>query len=313
MSKKIITTKRLFHLLGYVVVGLSMVYLAQQIFHYAPFLTETLLEKKFLTIIPAAGAAYALLFSLLALGWHILLKGLCSSSITPKQSFYIYARSSIAKYLPGNIGHFVGRHFIAKNYSLAHDIVASTTVLEILCQICAASAITLWADLPLTHAISPVLAVALTSLILLVAPLLIIRLGKAKQAHFIKSQSVIKPYITIIAACLLAGIFFLATGGIVYILAEAVGANGEISIIQVISIYSVAWFAGLITPGAPAGIGVREAIMITLLSPYMGNSQALVVAVLFRIITSVGDVLFFLCSYIPGLKDNQAQKQPGQI
>ena len=52
--------------------------------------------------------------------------------------------------------------------------------------------------------------------------------------------------------------------------------------------------AGFVTVGAPAGIGVREAAIILALSGTMGEPTAITVALLFRVLTTLGDVLFFL-------------------
>ena len=52
---------------------------------------------------------------------------------------------------------------------------------------------------------------------------------------------------------------------------------------------SLAWMVGYVTPGAPAGIGLREAVLALGLSPALGESEALVLALLYRLITTVTD------------------------
>ena len=47
------------------------------------------------------------------------------------------------------------------------------------------------------------------------------------------------------------------------------------------------------TPGAPAGIGVREAVIVVLLSPLVGGSVAALSALLYRLVTVSGDVVFY--------------------
>jgi uncharacterized membrane protein YbhN (UPF0104 family) len=49
-------------------------------------------------------------------------------------------------------------------------------------------------------------------------------------------------------------------------------------------------------PGAPGGLGVREAALVTLLGATLGQSTVLLAAVMFRIITTLGDGLFFFLS-----------------
>lgn len=65
------------------------------------------------------------------------------------------------------------------------------------------------------------------------------------------------------------------------------------SLPRICSAYVIAWLAGAITPGAPAGIGIREVVMFALLQPVVGESDLLVAIVLNRAITAGGDTLFY--------------------
>jgi uncharacterized membrane protein YbhN (UPF0104 family) len=78
-----------------------------------------------------------------------------------------------------------------------------------------------------------------------------------------------------------------------------VAVNGSftgISIPMVISVYSIAFLLGMITPGAPAGLGIRESIMVLLLSPMIGDAKSTYIALVFRLVTTLGDVWFFLAA-----------------
>lgn len=57
--------------------------------------------------------------------------------------------------------------------------------------------------------------------------------------------------------------------------------------------YLVAWLVGLITPGAPGGIGVREFILIMLLSSSIPENNILLAVVTMRVITVMGDVIAY--------------------
>ena len=61
----------------------------------------------------------------------------------------------------------------------------------------------------------------------------------------------------------------------------------------IISIFSVSWVLGYIVPGASGGIGVRESILIILLSSYFMKADVLVFTVLSRVITLLGEILSF--------------------
>ena len=56
-------------------------------------------------------------------------------------------------------------------------------------------------------------------------------------------------------------------------------------------IFTVAWIAGTLSFGAPAGAGVREAILTWQLTPLLGPTHAAAAAVALRVITTAGDLL----------------------
>jgi hypothetical protein len=62
--------------------------------------------------------------------------------------------------------------------------------------------------------------------------------------------------------------------------------------------FSLAWSAGFIVPGAPAGLGVREATLLATLGPMIGMGPAVTVAILHRLITAAIDVIAALTGYV---------------
>jgi uncharacterized membrane protein YbhN (UPF0104 family) len=56
--------------------------------------------------------------------------------------------------------------------------------------------------------------------------------------------------------------------------------------------FAIAWLAGLLAVYAPGGLGVREAVLVALLSGRIGAGNALVVAAASRLILILVDVLF---------------------
>ena len=63
--------------------------------------------------------------------------------------------------------------------------------------------------------------------------------------------------------------------------------------------FGTAWTLGFLTPGAPAGLGVREAVLVALLTPSAGEPAALTAALAFRAATLGGDLLFYLSARLP--------------
>ncbi len=58
--------------------------------------------------------------------------------------------------------------------------------------------------------------------------------------------------------------------------------------------YAYAWLAGFMALFAPAGLGVRELVLYTALSPHMSSAQALFVPAAFRLLSALRDGLMLL-------------------
>jgi uncharacterized membrane protein YbhN (UPF0104 family) len=54
---------------------------------------------------------------------------------------------------------------------------------------------------------------------------------------------------------------------------------------------ALAWLLGYVMPGAPAGLGVRETVLVLGLGPALGEAEALVVALAYRFVTVVVDAV----------------------
>ena len=62
--------------------------------------------------------------------------------------------------------------------------------------------------------------------------------------------------------------------------------------------YLFSWIIGFITPGAPGGIGIREAVMVLMCGSFMSTETIMLYAVTMRIISTLGDVVAFLVGLI---------------
>ena len=54
---------------------------------------------------------------------------------------------------------------------------------------------------------------------------------------------------------------------------------------------ALAWLLGYVMPGAPAGVGVRETVLVIGLGPALGEADALVVALAYRFVTVLVDAV----------------------
>ena len=91
------------------------------------------------------------------------------------------------------------------------------------------------------------------------------------------------------------------SGGIFVILLDVIARESQFSPqiwLLIGGSYIIAWLVGLVTPGAPAGAGVRELILLLLLKSIVKEADLLVAVALGRIITVLGDVLFFMMAFL---------------
>lgn len=297
MERPIHLSKKLYVWAGYVVVLLCLYFTGSRLVRHWAELESLLADPQVLASLIIGGCYYSLVLIFMVGVWHLPVRQL-SGSVRFRTSYFIYSRTSIAKYLPGNVGHFVGRQLTARRLGIAQSAVAMGTGLEMLCQLSAGLLIVLWIDLPMAPVLPPwaILLVCLLGLIL--APSVILRFSRYMHLDLSETMGHRSLWATILAACSLALLFFVGTGLIVVFLVRLVSPDSAVSGISLVAIYAMAWFLGTVTPGAPAGIGVREAVFLAALGPSMEGDAALAVALLFRAITLLGDVIFYASSYL---------------
>jgi len=63
----------------------------------------------------------------------------------------------------------------------------------------------------------------------------------------------------------------------------------------------IAWLvlAGFLAPFSPGGIGVREGVLVLLLTPFVGGPQAVIVALLSRVISLAVELAFAAGAWLP--------------
>lgn len=218
------------------------------------------------------GAANLLLVS----AWRHLLAH-AGVRATRMWSIRVYGVSQLAKYVPGNVFHLVGRQALGMAAGAAGRPLARSAVDE-LASIAAAGLLYGWLVLPL---VAP--RVSAPACIAAFAGTVWLALFAARRAR--------GPHA---AAALLRQLLFLAVSGAVF--TALLGAAAPFAIhdrLLIGAAYVLAWLGGLLTPGAPAGVGVREAILLLLLNGMAPHDAVLTAVLLGRLVTVAGDLAFF--------------------
>ncbi|HEX7046426.1 MAG TPA: lysylphosphatidylglycerol synthase domain-containing protein [Gammaproteobacteria bacterium] len=220
----------------------------------------------------------------------------------------VHLVSQVGKYIPGNIGHFVGRLGLLKlkGLSVAHGSVS--IVLEILWMIGATAALSLYAlftgalaSVGTIHGVEDWLPALVLMLALIVPNLMILffnllpeglrrKLGFAGKIRRPPERVVLGCYALYFLNSLLNGLLLFVGA---YWLFGVMGGD----VFFVVSLYAVTWLLGFIVPGAPGGIGVREALFVLLFGGLYGAGVAAVMAVVLRVVSVLGDLVAFGLGY----------------
>ncbi|WP_292442281.1 hypothetical protein [Mesorhizobium sp.] len=233
--------------------------------------------------IAALAGLYGASNLLLAFGWQRLLHHL-GASVSRSWAIHAYAISQLAKYVPGNIFQFAGRQAIGVAAGIGNAPLAKSTAYELAFLIIGG---VLFSPLvlPLIVANAPNWLGWISFVVVLASALWLATIVGADFG---------------VAAVFYVA--FLALSGLVF--AAAFGlAGGSVdfgSHPAIAGAYALAWLVGLVTPGAPAGIGVREAVLLFLLGGLSSGPVILLAVVIGRAITVLGDLLFFAGGQLAG-------------
>jgi hypothetical protein len=301
--------KRLYQVAGLLLVITASIYFFIYLIENWSKLPANIFELKQIPTLLAVTFCYLSCFLITSKAWYTLLY---SVGEKPKllPLLKIILLSQFAKYLPGNFAHHISRAVLARNAVKSNNSIAITMLLELILVILAACGVAVIA-ISFDQSIStpqfmdvPTLGkVSVFSLITLLG-LAFIYLSKSNFEKVIMSQfrfSEATPYkilgrkIQYLIECFfLYTINFLLLGAILYLLTESFFSNAQANYWLFTGLFSIAWILGFITPGAPAGLGVREAILVTALDPIYGPGVALSLTLSLRIVTTMGDGLGFL-------------------
>lgn len=217
----------------------------------------------------------------------------------------IFAIAQFGKYLPGNVGQHVARVYMLKDDGAPVGVVVQTVLLEALMGLGVGAVLALIALSYLLDATGLqsrgireglLMAVALAALVLpWLLPNLLNR-WLPSLSRRLTGGALLKP-LDLRRAVAVASLFvlsFLILGWLLKSqLSGIFGVHGS-SAIELTGLFALIWVAGYLTPGAPAGLGVREALMLLVFGPVYGEAVAIGLGLTLRLATTFGDALAFI-------------------
>ena len=281
--------------LGWALTGLAFWFVGARLCRDAPWaLVRAHLGELLLATIGGA-LLYGAAGFLLAAAWREILA--TQQPPGPASGYHaIYGRTQIAKYLPGNCFHFVGRQMLGGALGHSQAGLALASLIETALLVAVATGLGLPLALARLGAWSIVLpagALAAVGLCLTVPRLLPAGLWPEPAAAGAGLGRL--PLAGLLRALALQAAFFGVAGGILWFLAALLGGHGPGALdpLTSISALALAWVAGFVAPGAAAGIGVREAVLIIVLDGALGAEASAAVALTLRLVATAGDGVFF--------------------
>ena len=215
----------------------------------------------------------------------------------------VYCKTQIFKYLPGNVFHFVGRQLFLKELSFRQPDIANTTLGEILGLTSSAALICIILGRnELQQIISNNNLISDTKLFLGILAGLIIGVS-SWLVYFLRKREITISLTQIVLTGIFYTVYFLATSIALWIILKAFEIDASFGNTTII--FVLAWLIGFVTPGASAGIGLREAAIFTLGS-YLLDENLSLAAMILRLITVMGDVGQWLVGY--GLEKSTSVK-----
>ena len=235
----------------------------------------------------AVSAALVLSFYLLnALAWWLILRG---SGLRPAPTLTVatWAKSILARYVPGNVFMFVSRGWMSYRQGLDVDRVSAGMVYEQVLAVAGALVITA-ALFPFWHYERRVTAWALLAIPLIVvglhprvfAPLAALLLRALRRPPLTRVLS----FRVVLALLALYTGLWLVAGLAMWTFAAAVTNVTAAAFPEITAGFAVAFVAGMVVFFVPSGIGVREGVLAAATAGvFAGGGVALAWALLARL------------------------------
>ena len=199
--------------------------------------------------------------------WHLLI--FFDVEVERRWAVKTYGLSQLAKYVPGNIFHLAGRQALGMAAGLPARALTKSA---------------LW-ELGMVATAGILFGLLATPLVGLKLPVYasVVAFGAMSVMSIITLRWLLSPAVS---TALIWQFFFLATSGTVFV--------GVLALVAPLCCHPfcffgfvwrlclIAWLAGLVTPGAPAGVGVRELVLLFLLKGVVTEADLLLAILLGR-------------------------------
>lgn len=299
---------RILRVLGWPVAAAVSIY-----FIWFVFRTVGVQDFSSLASLPAMAAIvlaallYATIIPVSAWAWMLLLERQ-GETWSPGYLAAVMGATQAAKYIPGNVAQHIGRASLALGHGMRLQTFTVTVVHETLLAVAASivvGVVLLWVD---SRGLMPLPDQYQYALVLLAGGFaiaaVVVAMGPARVLPAIprpprlarlldglgRPLGMKTTLIVFSAYC----VNYLLIGLGMWVVARSLGVDERAGYALLTAAFTLAWLLGFLTPGAPAGLGVREGVLALLLASAVSDQRLLALILAMRMATLVGDGLCFL-------------------
>ena len=256
---------------------LGVIFVCAQLAHYGERLELARIGASGWMILALFGALYGASNVLLAEAWRQVLR-FVDIRVRRGWALRTFGVAQLAKYVPGNVIHLASRQALGMADGLMAGPLAKSALWELGLMVIAASTF-LPIVAPFVWRLGwPVATTACCTMLVVTLSVLHAKLS----SHVARA-----------VACQFA---FLAVSGLVFAgvldLVNHASLTGA-KLPFICGAYVLAWLAGFVVPGAPAGVGIRELVLFYFLKDIAARDDLILAIVLGRAVTVVGDLALY--------------------
>lgn len=237
--------------------------------------------------------------------WLGIVNALSECNIRYSEAVFIFVKSNILKYIPGNIFQYAGRNELAVDKKIKHSKVVLATLIDVVWNvftmlffsvIMSGNELIAWVREQQVFTLNSKTFIYGIAIICIIVSLIICiwrrqilknvmhKVVSVKLLGVLAFNFIFYVFMGIISAGLYVAIFSLISGNVYSV--------HEVTIY--VGIMLVALVAGFVTPGAPGGVGVREAASLFLLNGMIDETVILSGIIIMRIISIIGDLATYI-------------------
>lgn len=254
-------------------------------------------------------ATYGTIVYFSCIPWKNILQIISSKKIKFNIAAFIFCKSNLLKYIPGNIFQYLGRNEIALKMNISHIDAGISTVLDVFINLSAmfvvviilySTGLKIFID---NYGFDIIKFLLIIFTLIFSVFIIVYAILKNQIINYFNKFKVfiIKKNMKTLFLIISYSIFQSFLCGVIYliIISTIVGESIITSNINiVIGSFILSNIIGFIFIGAPAGIGIREAAMVLLSGNLISSEHILISMLIYRIVNTIGDLLAVIIAKI---------------